>query len=101
MPVWALAIAVKSGILFIRSALQAAGLAVHILNHDIVDFAQGGAVFQHLPGFVGMEMNFNQFIVAHHQQAVAGQVLQKVIPDIVLVQVVPFDEELGTRPGSL
>ena len=53
------------------SALQAPGLAVHILDHDVVDFAQGGAVFQRFPGLVGVEMDLDQFVVAHHQQAVA------------------------------
>ena len=34
--------------------LQAAGLAVHVFHHDVVDVPQGGAVLQHLPGEVGV-----------------------------------------------
>ena len=32
------------------------GLQLHIFHHDVVDLAQGGAVLQHFPGLVGVEV---------------------------------------------
>lgn len=49
---------------FPYSALQAVLLALHVFHHDIVDVAQGSAVFQHFPGGIGMEMNLDQILVA-------------------------------------
>ena len=60
-----------------KSALQAPGLAIHVLHHDVVDLAQGGAVFQHLPGLVGVEVDLDQLVVAHGQQAVASKFSSK------------------------
>ena len=45
-------------------ALQPSGLAIHIFNDDIVDFAERRAVFQHLPRLIGMIVNFNHIFVA-------------------------------------
>ena len=46
-------------------ALQTVSLTLHVLDDDIVDVAQRSAVFQHLPGFIGMEMDLDQILVAH------------------------------------
>ncbi len=59
-----------------------------------MDFTQRCAVFQHLPRFVRVEVNLNQFIVPHCQQTVALEMLRDVVVDFVLVEVVPFDEQL-------
>jgi hypothetical protein len=78
----------------ILSAFQAFGLTLHILDDDVVDLAEGAAVFQNFPGLVGMEMDLDEILVAHCQKAVALEVLGEIISDVVLVQVFAFDEEL-------
>ena len=76
------------------SALQPAGLPVHVLDHDVVDLAQRRAVFQDLPGLVGVEMNLDQILVAHRQKAVAFEMLRDVVADLILVEIVSFDQKL-------
>ena len=67
------------------SAIQPGGLALHILHHDIVDIAQRGAVFQHLPGLIGMVMDLDQLVVAHGQQAIALDIVGNVIVETVVL----------------
>ena len=54
------------------SALQSLLLAFHVLHDDVVDLTQAGAVFQHLPGLVGVEVDLDQFIIADSQQWPSG-----------------------------
>ena len=77
------------------SAVEASCLTVHILNDNIVDTAQTGAVFQHLPGFVGMEVDFDQVFIPHRQQAVPLEMLLKIVVDFIFIQSFSFDEKLG------
>ncbi len=63
------------------SSFQAPGLPVHILNHNIKNFAKAGAVFQNLPRLVGVEVDFYQFVVAHRQQAITSKVAGKIFID--------------------
>ena len=39
--------------------MQPSGLTVHILNDNVVDAAQPGAVFQHLPRLVGVVVDLD------------------------------------------
>ena len=73
---------------------QPSGLAIHIFNDDIVDFAERRAVFQHLPRLVGMIVNFNHIFVADGNQTVALKVIHKVIVNLVLIKIVSVDEQL-------
>ena len=77
------------------SALQASCLTIHILYSDVKDLAQAGAVFQHLPGLIGVVMDFNELLISNHQQTVAHKTLQKGVVDAILVQVMAFDQKLG------
>ena len=76
------------------SAFQASALAVHILHNDIIDLAQAPAVFQDLPGLIGMEMDLDQILIAYCQQAVAFEMLGDIIKDLIFVQVLAFDQQL-------
>ena len=76
------------------SALQSLFLPFHVFHDDIVDLAEGGTIFQHLPGFVGVVVDFDQFVVAHCQQAIPLEVVGKVIVDLVLIQPLAFDQQL-------
>lgn len=42
-------------------------------------------------------MNFNQFVVARGDQAVAGDVLQDVVVDLVLIEAGSLDEKLCVK----
>ena len=42
-----------------------------------------------------MEMDFDQILIAHCQQAVTPEMLHKIVVDSVLVQIMPLDEQLG------
>ena len=75
--------------------MEVSGLTVHVLYNDIVNFPQGGAVFQHLPGLIGVVVNLDGVLVAYGQQAVTLEVLYKVIVDGILIQVFPINEQLG------
>ena len=79
---------------FCMSAFQASALAVHILHNDIIDLAQAPAVFQDLPGLVGMEMDLDQILIAYCQQAVTFEMLGDIIKNLILVQVLAFDQQL-------
>lgn len=76
------------------SPFQAAGLTVHIFYHDIIYLTQPGAVFQHLPRLVRVEMNLNKFVISHSQQAISLEILDEVIMDGIFIQPVSFNEKL-------
>ena len=76
------------------SAFQASGLAVHILDHDVVDLAERAAVLEHFPGLVRVKMDLDRILVAGSEQAVALEVLRDVFCDLVLVEVLAVNEEL-------
>ena len=59
--------------------MLAFALQLHVLHHNVMDFTQRRAVFQHLPRFVRVEVNLNQFIVPHCQQTVALEMLRDVV----------------------
>ena len=80
-----------------RSAVQAVFLTLHVFDDDIVDVAETGAVFEHLPGRVRVEMDLDEVLVAHGEQTVARDVGEDVVVDRVLVEVVAFDEQLGVK----
>ena len=46
-----------SGSFYWISAVEISGLTVHVLYNNIINFPQGGAVFQHLPGLIGVVVN--------------------------------------------
>jgi len=75
----------KRTILSFFSALQASGLTIHIFYYNVIDLAKGCAVFQHLPGLIGMEMDFDQLIVADRQQAVSLEMLGEIFADFLLL----------------
>ena len=56
----------------VLSALEAALLSVHILDDYVVNLAERGAVFEHLPRLVCVEMNLYKLIVADgkHQELI-------------------------------
>ena len=55
------------------------GLAVHILDNDIEDFAFGGAVFENFPGSVGVVMKFDKFFIAHNDKTIAGNFVREFV----------------------
>ena len=57
----------KRTILSFFSALQTSGLTIHIFYYNVVNLAEGCAVFQHFPGLIGMEMDFD-----HRRRPPAG-----------------------------
>ena len=61
----------------VLSALEAALLSVHILDDYVINLAERGAVFEHLPRLVCVEMNLYKLIVADGKQAVALEVIRK------------------------
>ena len=77
-----------------KSAVKASCLAVHVLNHNVKDLAQGPAVLQNLPWLVGMIVDLDQFLITDGQQAVTLEVFYKVVVDFVLIQVSALDQEL-------
>ena len=58
---------------------------------------QRGAVFQHLPGLIGMIVDLDQLIIADHQQAVSLEVLHKIVVNDILIQASALDEQLGIK----
>ena len=46
-----------------RSAFQASGLTVHVLDNDVIDLAEASAVLKDLPGFVSMVMDLDRIPV--------------------------------------
>jgi len=41
------------------------------------------ALFQHFPGLIGVEMDFDQLIVADRQQAVSLEMLSEIFADLI------------------
>ncbi len=82
------------------SALQSVFLSLHILYHDIEKIPLRGGVLQHLPGLVGVEVDLNQVLVPHRQQAVAGDVLRNIVVDVVLREVFPLDQQWVSKRYS-
>ena len=74
--------------------MQSSCLAVHVFYHDIIDLPEGSAVFQHLPGLVGMKMDLDQFLITHGQQTIAVKVVSKILTDLILVQILAFEQQL-------
>ena len=68
--------------------MQAVFLTLHVFDDDIVDVAETGAVFEHLPGRVRVEVDLDEVLVAHGEQTVARDVGEDVVVDCVLVEVV-------------
>lgn len=66
-------------------------------DDDIVDVAETGAVFEHLPGRVRVEVDLDEVLVAHGEQTVARDVGEDVVVDRVLIEAVAFDEQLGVK----
>ena len=77
--------------------MQALFLAFHIFYDNIVDIALAGAIFQNLPGFVGVVVDFDEMFIADGQKAVALDVLRDVIMNGIFGQMVAFDEQLGIK----
>lgn len=46
-------------LIYAASALEAHFLTLHIFNDNIVDFTKGCTVLQHLPGLIGMVVDFD------------------------------------------
>ena len=63
--------------------------AVHILDDNVENLAEGRAVLQHLPGLVCMEMDLDQFLVSDGNQAVAVKMFPEVGVDCLFVEVGP------------
>ena len=51
-----------------RSAFQAAGLAVHVFDDDVVDFAEGHHVLEDFIRFVCMEVEFDELVIADDEE---------------------------------
>lgn len=79
------------------STLEAVGLPFHIFHHNVVDLSQGGGVFQHLPGDVGVKMDLDQFLVPNGQKTVAWNMPGDIVVDSILRKVLSFDEKLGVE----
>ena len=71
------------------SAVEPLLLTLHVLNDDVVNLAQARAVFEYLPGLVGVKVELDQVLVPHRQQAVAGDVLRDIVVNVVLREVSP------------
>jgi ethanolamine transporter EutH len=78
--------------------VQALFLAFHIFYDNIVDIALAGAIFQNLPGLVGVVVNFDEVFIADGQKAVALDVLRDVIMNGIFGQIVTLDEQLCIKP---
>lgn len=77
--------------------MQAVFLTLHVFDDDVVDVAETGAVFEHLPGRVRVEVDLDEILVAHGEQAVARDVGEDVVVDRVLIEAVTLDEQLGVK----
>jgi hypothetical protein len=84
----------KSGPCFFQLTFKTSGLAVHILDNDIEDFAFGCAIFKHFPRGVGVVMEFDEFFIADYDKAVAGDFFHEIIVDFILIKVGSFDKKL-------
>ena len=67
---------------------------LNIFHDNIVDFAEGSAVFQDLPRLIGMVMDFNQRFIAYGQKAVSLDVLGDVLVDGIFGKIFAIDQQL-------
>ncbi len=68
---------------------------VRLWQRYIIDLAQRSAVFQHPPGLVGMEVDFEKFFITQGKQRVAIEVFHKIIVNYIFVQILASDQQLG------
>ena len=73
------------------SALQTAGLSVHIFYDDIVNFAERSAIFQNFPRFVGVEVDFYKRFVADRYKAIAFKVFGDIFAYCFFAEIFAFD----------
>ena len=78
--------------------LKSAGLPVHILDNDIIDFSQRGAILQHLPGLIRMIVDLDHILITDGQQAVPVKIVYEIIIDFILIKVFAVNEELCIIP---
>ena len=76
------------------SALQAAGLAVHVFDDDVVDFAEGHHVLEDFIRFVRMEVELDELVITDDEEFLPFEVGANVSVDIIFVQVFPLKEKL-------
>ena len=62
-----------------------------------MQLAEAGCVFEHEPGLVGVEVDLDEILVAHGEQAVALEVLGDLVEHLVLSEVVALDEHQGVK----
>ena len=77
--------------------MQTIGLQLHIFQNDVMDLTQGSTVFQYQPGLIGMIMDLDEILIAYHQQAVALEMLHKIILNSIFIQTGAFNEQLGIK----
>ena len=77
------------------SAVQTARLAVHGRGEGGENFAERGAVFEHLPRLIGVVVDLDELIITDGVQAVTLEVRASILADGVLVQTRAFNEKLG------
>ena len=73
------------------SALKASGLSVHIFHYDIIYLSQRGTIFQNLPRFVCMKMDFYKFFISYSKQTVPFEIVRKLFTDDIFVQILSFN----------
>ena len=57
------------------SSLQALRLPLHVLDHHIIDVAKRGAVLEHTPGDVSVEVQLHEVVATGYQQAFSVDVV--------------------------
>ena len=67
--------------------MKTIGLANHVLDNNIINLSQCIAILQHLPGFIGMEMNLNKILITGCNQTVSFKMLCDVIRNLILVKI--------------
>ena len=77
--------------------MQTIGLQLHIFQNDVMDLTQGSTVFQYQPGLIGMIVDLDEILIAYHQQAVALEMLHKIIVNSIFIQAGAFNEQLGIK----
>ena len=83
------------------STLQASALPVHILYNDVIDLADRGAVLQDQPRLVGMEVDLDRISVSTYcQQAVALEVLDNIIKNLIFIKIIAIDQKLCITKSS-
>ena len=62
-----------------------------------MDLTQGSTVFQYQPGLIGMIVDLDEILNAYHQQAVAFEMLHKIVVNGIFIQTGAFNEQLGIK----